>query len=352
MIDVARFLQPTSADPPCGNNLEYDPAFGELERAAEGTPEQVQGDKVISKAEDPAWRTVFEQADALLQRSRDLRVAVHLTHSAMNIEGLPELAAGLRLITELQKVFWNDVHPRLDEEGADPTLRLNSLSDLESLPPPGTRQRPTLLRSLDRVLLVRSKQAGNYRLRDLKLAKGELTLPAGDKASPVPQLAVIEAAFQECDLKELEHTASAVAECSRTITELGKLLVEKVGAEKAPEFAQLKKELASIGRVLGEQLSRRGVGQAAVVEATEGAAPGTVAAAGQVVSEIRTRDDVVRVLDKVSDYFQKYEPSSPVPLLLQRAKRLVAKDFMEILRDLTPAGVAQAEAIGGIEKRK
>jgi type VI secretion system protein ImpA len=57
-------------------------------------------------------------------------------------------------------------------------------------------------------------------------------------------------------------------------------------------------------------------------------------------------------LDKVSDYFQKYEPSSPVPLLLQRAKRLVAKYFMEILRDLTPAGVSQAEAIGGVEKHK
>jgi type VI secretion system protein ImpA len=34
--------------------------------------------------------------------------------------------------------------------------------------------------------------------------------------------------------------------------------------------------------------------------------------------------------------------------LLQRAKRLVAKDFMEILRDLTPDGVSQAEAIGGV----
>jgi len=347
MIDVARFLQPTAADPPCGQNLEYDAAFGELERAAEGKPEQVEGNKVISKAEDPAWRDVFDRANSLLERTRDLRVAVHLVHSAMNIDGLPELAGGLKLITELQKTFWNDVHPRLDEDG-DSALRLNSLSDLESLPPPGTRQRPTLLRSLDRVVLVRSKQAGNYTLRDLKLAKGELTLPAADNAPPVPQLAVIEAAFQECDLKDLEQATSAVADCGRTIVELRNFLREKVGAEKAPQFAQLNKELDSIGRVLIEQLSRRGVGHAPA-QGTGGAA---VANAGQASSEIRTRDDVVRVLDKVSDYFTKYEPSSPVPLLLQRAKRLVAKDFMEIIRDLTPAGVAQAEAIGGIEKRK
>jgi type VI secretion system protein ImpA len=205
------------------------------------------------------------------------------------------------------------------------------------------------LRSLDRVVLVRSKQAGNYTLRDLKLAKGELTSSAVDKVSPAPQLALIEAAFQDCDLKELEQTNGAVAECGRTIVELRNLLREKVGPEKAPEFAQLKKELDSIGRMLGEQLARRGVGQAPA-QAPEGQA--AAANANQVTSEIRTREDVVRILDKVSDYFQKYEPSSPVPLLLQRAKRLVAKDFMEILRDLTPAGVAQAEAIGGIEKRK
>jgi type VI secretion system protein ImpA len=37
-----------------------------------------------------------------------------------------------------------------------------------------------------------------------------------------------------------------------------------------------------------------------------------------------------------------------VPLLLRRAQRLVAKDFMAILRDLTPDGVQQARLIGGI----
>jgi hypothetical protein len=38
-------------------------------------------------------------------------------------------------------------------------------------------------------------------------------------------------------------------------------------------------------------------------------------------------------------------------LLLQRAKRLVAKDFLEILRELTPGGVAEAEVIVGTEDK-
>ena len=72
--------------------------------------------------------------------------------------------------------------------------------------------------------------------------------------------------------------------------------------------------------------------------------------AAAAAGEIRSRDDAVRVLDRVSEYFRKNEPSSPVPLLLQRAKRLISKDFMEILRDLTPQGVSEAEMIGGVDR--
>ena len=48
------------------------------------------------------------------------------------------------------------------------------------------------------------------------------------------------------------------------------------------------------------------------------------------------------------DYYSRCEPSIPVPLLLQRATLLVSKDFMEIMRDLAPAGLTQVEEIGGV----
>ena len=68
-------------------------------------------------------------------------------------------------------------------------------------------------------------------------------------------------------------------------------------------------------------------------------------------SVIRSRADVQTAIDKICDYYAQAEPSSPVPLLLLRAKRLVNKDFMEILRDLTPGGMTEAEVIVGLEKR-
>ncbi len=64
---------------------------------------------------------------------------------------------------------------------------------------------------------------------------------------------------------------------------------------------------------------------------------------------INNRADVMRALDLLLDYYQRQEPSSPLPLLLKRARGLVSKDFLEILQDLAPDGLAQARAIRGPE---
>ena len=39
--------------------------------------------------------------------------------------------------------------------------------------------------------------------------------------------------------------------------------------------------------------------------------------------------------------------SSPLPLLIDRAKRLAPMPFLDILRDLAPDGLAQAQTIAG-----
>ena len=77
VVDVSQLLAEVSPESPCGEDLEYDPAFGEMERASQGRPEQQMGDSVKS-AEDPDWKTVREKATDVLSRSKDLRAAVYL----------------------------------------------------------------------------------------------------------------------------------------------------------------------------------------------------------------------------------------------------------------------------------
>ena len=73
-IDIDALIAPVSEDSPCGEDLEYDPKFGELERAAQGTPGQQMGDETSPEV-PPDWSNVSEAAEALLGRTKDLRVA-------------------------------------------------------------------------------------------------------------------------------------------------------------------------------------------------------------------------------------------------------------------------------------
>jgi type VI secretion system protein ImpA len=68
------------------------------------------------------------------------------------------------------------------------------------------------------------------------------------------------------------------------------------------------------------------------------------------VGVIKSRQDAVRALDAVAEFFRRTEPSSPIPLLVDRAKRLVSKDFLEVLADVAPDAVAQARAAGGLKQ--
>jgi type VI secretion system protein ImpA len=336
VFDMDKVLEPVSEESPCGDDLEYDAEFGELERAAKGKPGHEMGDETIAP-EPPNWSEVAEAAVALFSRTKDLRVATHLAQASMNLDGFHGLASGLDLINRLLHDSWDGLHPNLDEEDAnDPTLRMNSLMPLNS--------REEFLDGLSRAVLVSSKALGRFSLRDIRLAGGDIKLPEDDD-SEVPDPTHIDAAFLDCDLEELTGNSEAISQCIDTLKDVETYTREQVGAEFAPEVGGLLAELNAVQKILGEQLGRRGI----AVDTLEGEAEGE-SVAQSAPGTINSRDDAIRVLDRVSEYFRKNEPSSPVPLLLQRAKRLISKDFIEILRDMAPQGLSDVEKIGGLDR--
>jgi type VI secretion system protein ImpA len=51
---------------------------------------------------------------------------------------------------------------------------------------------------------------------------------------------------------------------------------------------------------------------------------------------VELRSQAIALLDQVQQYFRRSEPSSPVPMLCQRARALAERDFMGVLRDVLP----------------
>ena len=95
-IDVSALLAEVSEDQPSGEDMEYDAAFIELEIATQGKEEQEYGDTVI-EAEEPNWAEVEELALAILQQSKDLRAALHLTRALLKSDGFSGLNQALEL---------------------------------------------------------------------------------------------------------------------------------------------------------------------------------------------------------------------------------------------------------------
>jgi type VI secretion system protein ImpA len=100
-----------------------------------------------------------------------------------------------------------------------------------------------------------------------------------------------------------------------------------------------------MNRVLRAQLAlRAGSNGGATTSEAADAQAGTVA-----IGNIKSRQDAIRALDAVAEYFRRNEPSSPIPLIVDRAKRLVAKDFLEVLADIAPDALGVARAAGGLK---
>lgn len=325
----------------CGDNLEYDPAFLALDQAAAARAERVVGDSVLA-AEEPDWERVGEQALALLQRTRDLRVAVHLATAWSRQQGWRGWADGLRLVQGLLQQQWAQVHPQLDaEDDDDPTARVNALLALAD--PLGALGR---LRTLP---FVQSPRLGRFALRELRLADGTMKLAA--TAEPAPSLEEIDACCLDCPLQQLASSAEAAHHALQAARAIDGLLAEQLGAS-APDLKPLLDDLATLDRFLQPRWQARSGSDAAPADDGVDGVDGAQEAAGSSPATARSQriestDDVRRRLDEICEYYARCEPSSPVPLLLQRARRLVGGDFLALLRDLAPGGMDELERVVG-----
>lgn len=356
VIDIDALLQEISPENPCGEDSEYDTVFVDMEAAAQGTPERQSGDTIVP-AEGPDWQEVRNKASILLARTKDLRVAVYLSRALLHTSGLVGLNDGLALLRGLLARYWETIHPRLDpDDDYDPTIRVNTIlavCDTE-----------TTLRSIRETPLVNSSTLGRFTIRDMDIASGKLTVSRGKDEPPPPKMAEIDAAFMACAAEDLQATTTAVSASIEHVNTIEALVTDYVGAAQAPSLGPLVKLLQEIYQILAERLARRGITDTAMGTTTNVAVdnanqPGETEATvtdnvsvmtrapQSITGEINSREDVIRMLDKMCDYFSRNEPSSPVPLLLKRARRLVSMDFMEIIRELAPDSVAKVETLGG-----
>lgn len=362
-IDWDKLLQPIAGDRPGGPSLEGDPDFLALEIAATRHPETEIGG-LVTPAREPDWAEVRRSAIDLLERSKDLQVAVHLAEALIHNDGLAGFRQGLFGVQALLERHWDGLHPELtadDPDGAasERIMRLKGLGD-----------RARIVSTLRDVPLLASPRHGSFSLRDIQ-ALATANDGANDGANDrddddqdIERSAALQDACQSTDTGLLQTAFADARACRDGLHAIVELIDAKSDVPESLGFEAVVETIQEIEGWLEDQLRARGADLLASPDrdmSVEGDActatsndepvalngvserpssPGTIAM-------ISTRSDALKTIDLLCAYFERHEPSSPVPLILRRAKRLVAKDFMTILRDLVPDGLDQMEKMVG-----
>ncbi len=340
--DGQALLQPISPDQPCGVSLDDSMMLSSLDalrlfgqaRSPEAPPDTDGDENELAKAKPPIeWARI--RADALdgLTKSKDLRLLAYLGTASLRTDGLPAYASVLTTASQWLETYWPQVYPLLDEDAIARRNALNCLADPMAV-----------IDRIWRLPLVASRQHGRYSLRDIEIARGQA---APGPLEAKPDEAAILSAFGELSLEDLTALDATIAAGSAALTSIDAKMRGEGGPEVAPDFAPLVTQFAKLNRVCKEQLATRGAltGEAGA-DGTEGGASGQAGFRGGVIN---SRADAIRAMDAVAEYFRRNEPSSPIPLFVDRAKRLVAKDFLEVLADIAPDALSVARSAGGLK---
>lgn len=318
MTTLEELLAPVDGDAPAGADLAYD---GERQLIEQAFDAAGQGDA------DVDWRETVRLIEDQSRRTKDVWLAVYLARGGARLGRLDMVETGCRMLAGLFERFWGDVHPTLEEYGLQ-----GRKGPCESLTRIGE-----FLGPLRRTVLIEHPRLGSYSGEDFERFARD-----GDGAEGY---GLFRAALADTPGDLLETVIGRLDAIRGAIGEADAILTERAAAvgETGTNFEATYAAITAIRRSIAPHL---GVDEDAA-DAADGDAPaeGEVSRQSSAHGRVETREDVVRTLDRVIDYYERREPSSPIPLALRRVKGWTTMDFMAILKDISPGGVGDAGSV-------
>ena len=333
---VAAWLQPLAdASAPCGPDLEYDNDFLALTQASAGKPESQFG-----PAEPPDWRAVVDRAEALLARSRDLRIAIFWLRAKLHLAGYGALPLGLTLINGMLDQLWEHLHPQPDPDDADPYARVNALTAL--------REPDGLIGDLRESRLVQDRAIGELTLRNASVTLGLLAAADGETTFGKSQVTRMLG-------DALVKTPALRSQCQQAVAltrQLMALVNDKLGSDSAPDLRALYALVNGVAGLLPENGADGAAGGGepdAGAAASGGSGGGNDGARRSLSGAVHSREDAIRAIDLVCEYLERAEPTNPAPLFLRRARQLIGQNFLQLIKALAPEALSGVASMVGVD---
>ncbi len=356
IIDLDALLAPIDGDNPAGESLRYDNTYEVIKEARREDEVLAQGDWARDlKVAD--WPKVIQTAtQALSKKSKDLQLAAWL------IEGLGKnakldrwagLRDGLHLVRMLLENFWENIHPEIDPEDDESPLapRGNVIAAMDA----------RLSDVLKEFPLTAGAQYSYLQYQDSK----QFDIPEDLSALGFDEQEKLSALKAQAEKENritgdlwrkakaatsrdfIEARLSLINECWDQMQALDATMDEKF-ARETPGLGALKKSLDEV-RTLVELLAKEK--RAAeprdneVAEVCDGETDGEgqslgIASGGGAISggAIRNRQEALKRLSEIANFFRQSEPHSPVSYAVQRAVKWGNMPLDEWLADVVKDG--------------
>lgn len=374
-MNIDDFLAPLDAISPSGIELRNDARFHAIERLLQPASREARLRAVAgggTGAVDLDWSAIVDDARELAKSGRDLRLLVIVARAMTNEGGFDGLANGLLLLSRAVAEYWDNLHPSLRENPSRREAamrRINALFQIENTD-------DGLLGDLEFNTVLNPRGLGVITGADMAAASlnrsGFLSeTPKGLGEKEMAEL------LAKHDARVNRVTAACRAMAAERPDDLAGLVAALSGAQVALDaleaalhphvfendlgvkFGKLTQFLTRVSQPL--LLAQGG----AKVEEAEpmvevAAEPTPIATAPPakhvngtaVPAQLGSRRDVERCLDLIIDFYERTEPSSPIPHLAQRMRKMVPMNFLQLMEEVAPGGIKEFRGIAGIPDEK
>ena len=334
VIDLEMLLQPISEENPSGESLQYSGLYDEIREARRADDAFTPQGEWQYQLKTADYRKVIDLAvPALTSQTKDLQIAAWLAESLTREYGFVGLRDSLKLMSGLLANFWETCFPEVDE--GDQEGRANAIEWMDRQTTIAMRETPiTAGEGLSYNAYDESKRfdipenLDDYssdeqeKFAELRAEAERFNRVTGERWRRAKS-ATRRAFYEEISL--------ALEECQEAFQELDRTIEEKFDRNQMPGLGGLKKSLEDVGSLVKRLLQekREEEPDETVVESSEetgaenaasenenGNGTGAFAVGG---GALRTRQEALKRLSEVAEFFRKTEPHSPVSYLVQRA---------------------------------
>ena len=326
---LEKLLEPVSEEDRAGPDLDDEAesiairsAFEADFKYATGMSEK-EGDSQDGKS--VSWTDVKSNIEDLSAKTKDLRLAIAYARCGIALGDVDVIEAGLAFIVGLLEDYWDVFHPR-DEDGPDLEYRETCCQELVA--------RGAFLLPFLKVAIV---DDGRNRIT------GEQISDVHENGAASQDHAMVLGVLGEWSSEAKSELLVKLASIVSSLEKMQSLFSEN-GGSYVPNFDDL---ISGVKEVRAGYVSLAGLD--VVEESVEGEGGNAVPSGGgptqSFSGKIQSRDDVVRALTEIENYYNLAEPGHPVKVALARMRSWVKKDFMEILKDIVPDSVDDAKRV-------